>query len=99
MVSVHGPIWPKRQAASRTRAWPKTRLTLSISGRSRAGTWKIDPRKQPKRLDMTVRIFGGDAAICRLNGDELTIASNNGASDRPRDFVSAQITVVLKRKK
>jgi uncharacterized protein (TIGR03067 family) len=76
----------------------KKRMTMLIV-RRRFGTWKIDPRKNPKQIDLTALIFGGDAAIYKVHGDQLIIASNNGGNDRPRDFASAQITMILRRKK
>jgi uncharacterized protein (TIGR03067 family) len=76
----------------------KTQMTMSIGKKGRTGTWKIDARKNPKHLDLTANLFGAEACIYKLDKDQLTIGCGNG-NVRPKDFSSAQVTLVLKRKK
>jgi uncharacterized protein (TIGR03067 family) len=76
----------------------KTRMTMSIGGKGRTGTWKIDARKNPKHIDMTGNVFAGNVGVYKLDKDDLTIGCNNGNA-RPKDIASAQLTLVLKRKK
>jgi uncharacterized protein (TIGR03067 family) len=68
-------------------------------GNQKDGKWKvIKGKKSPKQLDMT-----GDGMttqmIYKLDKDVLTIAGAEGnGKERPKDFASAQMTMVLKRK-
>jgi uncharacterized protein (TIGR03067 family) len=75
----------------------KERMTMTVKG-TQTGTWKIDVRKRPKHIDMTANLFGS-LCIYKLDKDDLTIGCNRGRADRPKDFASAQVTMVLKRKK
>jgi uncharacterized protein (TIGR03067 family) len=76
----------------------KTRMTMSIGGKGRDGTWKINARKNPKHIDLTGNVFAGSVGVYKLDKDELTIGCNTG-NTRPKDIASAQLTLVLKRKK
>jgi RNA polymerase sigma factor (sigma-70 family) len=77
----------------------KEQLTMSVDNELKMGAWKIDPRKTPKHIDMPN--FLGSACIYKLDKDELTIACNrlSKTSERPKDFDSAQVTLVFRRKK
>jgi uncharacterized protein (TIGR03067 family) len=77
----------------------KAKMSMSRGGVNKAGTWKIDARKKPRQIDLTAGLLGATFGIYKLDKDELTIASNTGQNDRPKDFTSAQVTLVLKRTK
>jgi uncharacterized protein (TIGR03067 family) len=77
----------------------KKQMTIMVKGQPRIGTWKIDARKNPKHIDLNPNIFAGTACIYKLDKDELTIACNNGGNDRPKDFATAGLIMILKRKK
>jgi uncharacterized protein (TIGR03067 family) len=62
-------------------------------------TYKIDARKSPAHLDMTM---GGRTthAICKVSGNELLFTPPHaGMTQRPKDFESAQRVSVYRRKK
>jgi uncharacterized protein (TIGR03067 family) len=73
------------------------KFTLELGGKSASGTFKIDPAKKPKQIDMTVtkgsdddtKKFEGKTSkgIYELDGDKLKwLASEPGAEDRPEAF-------------
>lgn len=67
-------------------------------GGGKDGKWKIDPKKSPRHLDM---IDGNmtTGMIYKLEKDVLTIAGAEGnGGARPKDFASAEVSMVLKRK-
>jgi uncharacterized protein (TIGR03067 family) len=77
-------------------------MTMSFEQDSRSwhktGTWKIDQRKSPKHIDLTANYFGS-ACLYKLDKGELTIACHRHAAGRPKDFASAQVTLVFRRRK
>jgi uncharacterized protein (TIGR03067 family) len=77
----------------------KAQMTMSLGGKATTGTWKVDPRKKPRHIELKGNLLGGPAGIYKLDKDELTIGFSMAGNDRPRDFASAQLTLVLKRKK
>lgn len=67
-------------------------------GMTQKGTWKIDTRKKPKHLDMTGMGNQG-SAIYKVEKDQLTIGASANGGQRPKDFGSAEATMVFKRAK
>lgn len=74
------------------------------------GTYKIDPTKKPKTIDMTVKEgnkYQGDTSlgIYKVKGDKLTWCANEpGKENRPKEFKEEQgdqkfLLIVLERKK
>ena len=54
------------------------------------GTFKVDPTREPKALDLT-DTFGADAgktflAIYALEGDRLTFCAADAGQERPAEF-------------
>jgi uncharacterized protein (TIGR03067 family) len=79
----------------------RTSLTISSMGMDKKGAWKIDPRKNPKTIDLTSKDDGKTTlGIYKLDKDELTIALSQPGQARPKDFKDGQIpTIILKRVK
>jgi uncharacterized protein (TIGR03067 family) len=74
-------------------------MTMTTMGMTQKGKWKIDSSKKPKHIDITANNQGG-LAIYKLDKGELTLASGEGPqAARPKDFESAEATMVLKKKK
>ncbi len=84
-----------------TMTFEKGKMSLNRgAGAAKAGTWKIDARKKPRQIDMTAGVFAGNSyGIYKLDKDELTIASSTDPKTRPKDFASADMTMVLRRTK
>ena len=78
----------------------KEQMTMSFEQDRKTAAWKLDPRKTPKHIDMPAN-FHGSACLYKLDKDELTIACSwaRRGSERPKDFASADVTLVFKRRK
>jgi uncharacterized protein (TIGR03067 family) len=78
---------------------------ISIKGelREMVFTFKVDSRKSPAHIDMTTtRGSLTTYGIFKVTGNELTFCTErtkDGVSTRPRDFESARLVMVFKRKK
>ena len=80
------------------------KVTIKEAAKSREHSFKVDPIKAPKTIDLFDR--QGDATghgIYKLDGDMLTIAIAKPSSDRPTEFTtkkdSPHVVIVLKREK
>jgi uncharacterized protein (TIGR03067 family) len=68
-------------------------------------TFKIDPSKDPKTLDLTIKVGDKEKVsqgIYKLEGDTLTVCRPEDNGERPKEFkttVEAGILVVWKRAK
>jgi uncharacterized protein (TIGR03067 family) len=65
-------------------------VTLADGSTPIKGTYKVDPTRQPKALDLT-DTFGEDAgktflAIYALEGDCLTFCAADAGQERPTEF-------------
>jgi uncharacterized protein (TIGR03067 family) len=74
-------------------------MTANAMGKEEKGKWKLDPRKSPRHLDLTGGVQGTGKAIYKIDKDQLSIGANQQANERPKDFDSCEMTMVLKRKK
>jgi uncharacterized protein (TIGR03067 family) len=80
------------------------KFTARFGDKSKDGTFKIDPSKKPKQIDITLmdKIAEG---IYQFKGDnlELCLSEPGGGEPRPTEFKSAEgsrtILFVLKREK
>jgi uncharacterized protein (TIGR03067 family) len=80
------------------------KITINDDTRSREHSFKLDPAKTPKTIDIADK--KGDPiglGIYKLDGDTLTIAITKPNADRPTEFTtkkdSSHVVVVLKREK
>ncbi len=82
-----------------TLKFEKTSVTTTAQGMTKSGSWKIDPRKKPKQIDLISRDDGKKSqGIYKLEKDELTIALAEDGKPRPKDFKDNKAPViVLKR--
>jgi uncharacterized protein (TIGR03067 family) len=71
----------------------KNDFTINFGGKEFKGTFKIDPKKKPKELDMTIKEgdekFKDKTALCiyEFEGDSLKWCANEpGKTDRPKEF-------------
>jgi uncharacterized protein (TIGR03067 family) len=65
-------------------------VTLADGSIPIKGTFKLDPNRQPKAIDLT-DTFGADAgktflAIYSLNGDRLVFCAADAGQERPTEF-------------
>ena len=65
-------------------------VTLADGSTPIKGTFKVDPTREPKALDLT-DTFGADAgktflAIYALEGDRLTFCAADAGQERPTEF-------------
>jgi uncharacterized protein (TIGR03067 family) len=74
--------------------------TFSTSGQGQKmeGKWKVNAKKSPKELDMTDGNMT-TSMIFKLEKDVLTLGTSQPGNGRPKDFASAEVTMVMKRKK
>jgi uncharacterized protein (TIGR03067 family) len=78
------------------------KLILKSSGKEMELTFKLDPSKKPKEIDVD---FGGKTGtgIYELDGDNLKIAHGELGDPRPKEFVSKEGSgvslMVFKRQK
>jgi uncharacterized protein (TIGR03067 family) len=82
----------------------RDKLTIKDEAKSREHTFKIDPAKTPKTIDINDKT--GDAVglgIYKLDGDTLTMAIAKPNSERPTEFTtkkdSSYVVIVLKHEK
>jgi uncharacterized protein (TIGR03067 family)/prepilin-type processing-associated H-X9-DG protein len=77
----------------------KDKLTLSLQGIEKKATFKLDPAKKPKQID--VKYDEGDEAgfgIYKIKDDTITICASDKEANRPKDFDAKDaVTIVLKR--
>jgi len=72
-------------------------LSMSAAGQDKTGKWKVNAAKSPGELDMTVDGMKSQM-IYRLEKDSLSIAGGKETGGaRPKDFDSAEMTMVFKR--
>jgi RNA polymerase sigma factor (sigma-70 family) len=78
------------------------KLTMSMPGKSKSGSFKADPSKNPKQIDLELegeakRAFG----IYRIEKDLLTLCIDDQGKERPTKFESTAdshyVLLVLKR--
>ncbi len=76
---------------------------VNVKGKLRdtSSTFKIDTRKSPAHIDITVTAtMRTTYGIFKLEGDQLTLSSSvSNVAARPKDFESATAVMVYKRKK
>jgi uncharacterized protein (TIGR03067 family) len=93
---------PAEKAEKMTLTIKDNTFSLSDGQRTEAGTFKLDPAKSPKQLDLTVK-DGKETAlfIYELNGDELKLCWRKPEQPRPEKFTAEGTDglMVLKRKK
>jgi len=76
------------------------KLSGSTMGQQQKGTWKIDPKKSPRHLDMNMGGGGGaGVGIYKIEKGQLLIGANQAQNNRPKDFDSADMTMTFTRKK
>jgi uncharacterized protein (TIGR03067 family) len=73
-------------------------FSTSGQGQMKDGKWKLNSKKTPRQLDMTDGNMTTET-IYKLEKDVLTIGASQQGGGRPKDFASAEVTMVLKRKK
>lgn len=79
--------------------------TVTFDGQERKMTFRIDPTRDPRTIDLTIKSDGQEAVllgIYKLDGDTLTLCRTNGDGDRPKEFkttADAGVLVVWKRVK
>jgi uncharacterized protein (TIGR03067 family) len=82
-----------------TLKFEKDGMTSTSMGMTKKGTWKIDPRKNPKTIEFTDKADGKTTlGIYKLEKDELVVAFGQPGQPRPKDFKGAQTaTAILTR--
>ena len=83
-----------------TMKFERNSLTSTSNGMTKKGSWKIDPRKNPKTLDLISKDDNKTGpCIYKLDGDELTIAFAQPGQARPKDFTTLAMTLARIKKK
>lgn len=78
------------------------KLTIKEENNAREHSFKLDPGKNPKTIDIADKRGDGiGLGIYKLDGDTLTMALDKPQRDRPKEFTtkkeSTHVVVVLKR--
>ena len=98
-IKAKGIAIPVPDGAKMTFTFKKNgTLSSSGQGQQKDGKWKVNGKKSPKELDMTDGNMT-TGAIYKLEKDVLTIGASQPGNGRPKDFASAEATMVFKRKK
>jgi uncharacterized protein (TIGR03067 family) len=78
------------------------KLSARFGEKSKDGTFKIDPSKKPKQIDITLMDKTAEG-IYRFKGDNLELCLSEPGEPRPTEFKSAEgsktFLFVLKREK
>jgi uncharacterized protein (TIGR03067 family) len=65
------------------------KLTLSVGDRNESVTFKVDPAKKPKEVDLFTKKEETVVGIYTLDGDELKICFLKSGTKRPTEFATA----------
>jgi uncharacterized protein (TIGR03067 family) len=81
---------------SMTMTFEKDGLTSTSMGMTKKGTWKIDPRKNPRTIDLTDKSDNKTTlGIYKLEKNELIVAFAQPGQPRPRDFKNQQNAIII----
>ena len=106
-MEINGNPAPAKEVEATRFTFKEQKLLYRHSkdeGKENEGTFKADPKKSPKQLDITAKnktLHG----IYEVKGDELKICFENGgkAENRPTRFATnkekEEVLIVFKRKK
>ncbi len=106
-MEINGNPAPAKEVESTRFTFKAQKLLYRHSkdeGKAEEGTFKVDPKKSPKQLDITTKnktLHG----IYEVKGDELKVCFENGgkAENRPRKFATNKeeesVLIVFKRQK
>jgi uncharacterized protein (TIGR03067 family) len=66
-------------------------FTLQAGGGANAATFRLNPTKDPKEIDVVFQRLGVTwPGIYRLEGDRLLLCLNTEGRERPRDFTGSR---------
>jgi uncharacterized protein (TIGR03067 family) len=94
----NGQDLPADLARSVKIAFEGDKYAVTIFDQKITGTFKVDPTKKPKELDINTADGKIAKAIYELNGDTLKIAEGEAGDARPKEFLSKEgnnITVMV----
>ncbi len=101
-LTDNGKAMPAEEARSIKLTFSDERVTIQLKDESKQGTFKLDPGKKPREIDITVaRENKRGLGIYKFEDDTLTLAVVDSDRGRPKAFASeagSQVAlVVLKR--
>ncbi len=85
--TMNGKRVPEEQAKLLQFKFQEEKVTISMLGKNKDGTFKVDATKDPKQFDMALEGEKPNPGIYRLETDKLTLCFSNGGK-RPTQFAS-----------
>jgi RNA polymerase sigma-70 factor (ECF subfamily) len=101
-AKMGGKDLPEEETKGMKMVFAGDKVTVTLKGEDKEGTFKLDPSKKPKEIDVEIKgAPNAGEGIYQLEGDKLTLCIDDAGKQRPTEFKSEEGTrhglIVLKR--